>query len=229
MLRILQSNTNVPYSFTVDPSATFMPGMIGQLTVSGNQVSLGVSDGTAPLGVIDDIRTNSFTATVWNETFVIPIANPIVGPNGNLVTSNDVTYALEQSNIVANSFISLNQDCQLLAKNGMVTFIAGTPLNYTLSGGTYDSIKAVVNYTYFIPNMPGDDSVSNSGKISVWYDRMMFETDQFETNQLYPVNANLYVNSTGKLTSVKQGNNPAVGIVIGPPSPLTPFLQVFWF
>jgi hypothetical protein len=35
--------------------------MIGQLGVIGNNIVCGVSDGTAPLGIIDDIKVRAFT------------------------------------------------------------------------------------------------------------------------------------------------------------------------
>jgi hypothetical protein len=60
---------------------------------------------------------------------------------------------------------------------------------------------------------------------------MIFATDKFETNAIYPVNANLFVSETGMLTTRSQGDNfPPVGIVLAPPSPIAGmgFLEAMW-
>ena len=72
MLRILQAGLNLPASFILDPSAEFQPGMIAELTVVANQVMATVSNGTAPIGIIDDIRTRAFTSVSYNETVEVP-------------------------------------------------------------------------------------------------------------------------------------------------------------
>jgi hypothetical protein len=43
MLRLIQVSNALPFSFIVDPSATFNAGQIGQLNLYGNQVVMGVS------------------------------------------------------------------------------------------------------------------------------------------------------------------------------------------
>ena len=63
MFRIIQVGNALPFSYPVDPAAEFEPGMLAQLTLSGNQVVCGVSDGTAPIGIIDEMKKNAFSAT----------------------------------------------------------------------------------------------------------------------------------------------------------------------
>lgn len=229
MLRIVQIGTGIPASFLCDPSATFQPGQIAQLTVIGNQVMATVSDGRAPIGIIDEIRTKSFTSVSWNETLIVYVNNP-VSNNGVLVSPIDIKQELDKPNVVKGSFVS-TVPVSINLNNGVVTFPAGTPLNFDSSGsGTPDSIKAVVNYTYYVANIPGDDSTQGSGKMTVWYDRMFFQTDQFETNQSYPVNAQLYVSEYGFLTTRKPSEfHPAIGMVTAPPSPLHSFLEAQWY
>jgi hypothetical protein len=113
----------------------------------------------------------------------------------------------------------------------VVTFIAGTALNFDAIGnGTPNAIRAVVNYTYQVANIPGDDSTQGSGRMTVWFERMFFQTDQYETNQQYPVRANLYVSEIGFLTTRRPSHiHPAVAMVTAPPTPMNPMIEVLWF
>lgn len=220
----------MPFSFPVDPSAEFHPGQIAQLNVMGNNVVCGVSDGTAPIGVIDDIKTNSFFSTSVDE---IVIAGPIAGvqgPNNTLVTPSDVKTELNNAGIDPETFVSDPVDCELIPRNGVVVFIAGTELNFDADGdGIPDSIRTVVSYTYQVPNIPGDNSTAGSGRITVWFQRFIGQTDQFDTTQRYPINANLFVNEAGKFTSRQPSeNHPGVAIVSGSPTTVLGSLEFIW-
>jgi len=229
MLRLVQVGNALPASFIVDPSAEFQPGQIAELTVIGNQVMATVSNGTAPIGVIDDIKTKAFTNVSWNEVVIVPaVGTP--GPGGVLVTPIDIKAELKKPNIVSSSFTS-TVNVVLNPVNGVITFVAGTPLNFDLTGsGTPNAIRTIVNYTYQVPNIPGDDSTQGSGRVTVWFNRMFFQTDQYETNQQYPVRANLYVSEAGFLTTRRPSSvHPAVGMVTAPPTPINPMLEVLWY
>lgn len=229
MLRLVQVGNTLPASFICDPSAEFQPGQIAELTVIGNQVMATVSNGTAPIGVIDDIKTKAFTNVSWNEVVVVPAVG-VLDPGGVLVTPVDIKAELKKPNIVPSSFNS-TVNVFLNPVNGIVTFLAGTPLNFDLMGtGQYNAIRTIVNYTYQVANIPGDDSTQGSGRMTVWFNRMFFQTDQYETNQQYPVRANLFVSETGFLTTRKPSPiHPAVGMVTAPPTPMNPMIEVLWF
>jgi len=228
MLRLVQVGNTLPASFIVDPSAEFQPGQIAELTVIGNQVMATVSNGTAPIGVIDDIKTKAFTNVSWNEVVIVPAIGQMQG--GQLVTPIDIKAELKKPNIIPSSFNS-TVNVVLNPVNGIITFVAGTPLNFDLTGsGTPNAIRTIVNYTYQVANIPGDDSTAGSGRITVWFNRMFFQTDQYETNQQYPVRANLYVSETGFLTTRRPSSiHPAVGMVTAPPTPMNPMIEVLWF
>lgn len=230
MFRIVYEGNAKPFSFPVDPSAEFQPGQIAQLKVVGNNVVCGVSDGTAPLGIIDDTKTNAFTSNSINE---IVVAGPIVGvpgPNGTLVSPSDIKTELQNAGILPQSFVSDPVGCELIPRNGVVVFLAGTPLNFDLDGdGIPDSIRTVVSYSYQVPNVPGDDSTYGSGRVTVWITRVIGQTDQFDTTQTYPINANLYVDCDGRLTSRQvSAEFPAVAIVTGSPSSILGSLEFMW-
>lgn len=229
MLRLVQVGNTLPASFICDPSAEFQPGQIAELTVIGNQVMATVSNGTAPIGIIDDIKTRAFTNVSWNEVVIVPAVGV---PNGNnqLVTPIDIKAELKKPNVVASSFNS-TVNVFLNPINGIITFLAGTPLNFDLIGtGQPNAIRTIVNYTYQVANIPGDDSTQGSGRMTVWFNRMFFQTDQYETNQQYPVRANLFVSEIGFLTTRKPSAiHPAVAMVTAPPTPMNASLEVLWF
>lgn len=203
--------------------------MIAELTVIGNQVMATVSNGTAPIGVIDDIKTKAFTNVSWNEVVIVPAVG-VPGPGNVPVTPIDIKAELRKPNIISSSFNS-TVDVVLNPVNGIITFLAGTPLNFDLMGtGQPNAIRTVVNYTYMVANIPGDDSTQGSGRMTVWFNRMFFQTDQYETNQQYPVRANLYVSEAGFLTTRRPSTiHPAIGMVTAPPTPMNPMIEVLYF
>ncbi len=217
----------LPATFICDPSAQFQPGQIAELTVIGNQVMATVSNGTAPIGIIDDIKTKAFTNVSWNEVVIVPAVG--VMQSGQLVTPIDIKAELRKPNILPSSFTS-TVSVYLNPVNGIVTFLAGTPLNFDLMGtGTPNAIRTIVNYTYQVANIPGDDSTAGSGRMTVWFSRIFAQTDQYETNQQYPVRANLFVSENGFLTTRKPSAiHPAVAMVTAPPTPSHSMLEILW-
>jgi len=77
--------------------------------------------------------------------------------------------------------------------------------------------------------MPGDDTTIGSNRVTIWFQRGIFSTDQFDTLQRYPLSATLFVNEEGKLTTKQiTQNHPPVGIVTGPPSAMINNLEFMW-
>jgi hypothetical protein len=229
MLRMVQVGNTLPVSFLCDPNAEFQPGMIAELTVIGNQVMATVSNGTAPIGVIDDVKTKAFTNVSWDEVVIVPAVG-VTGPENTIVTPIDIKTELRRPNIIPSSFSS-TVDVFLNPINGIITFVAGTALNFDLSGtGTPNAIRAVVKYSYMVANIPGDDTTLGSNRMTVWFERMFFQTDQYETNQQYPLRANLYCNEVGLLTSRRPSNiHPAIGMVTAPPSAVNSMLEILFY
>lgn len=228
VFRIVQAGNALPIQWPVDPSAEFQPGMIGQLGMLGNQIVCGVSDGSAPIGIIDDYRTNAFSAPSIDEIvllYVPPTARSI--QSGRPVLNIDFPKNLENPNIMLSSFTTNPVSVELVARNGVVIFPAGTPLNFDQDGdGELDSIRTVVSYTYQVPNIPGDDSTAGNGRVTIWFTRLIGQTDQFETNQRYPVGAILFTSECGLFTT-RQSNPkyPGFGIVTGPPTSVFGLLE----
>lgn len=221
MLKVIHSGNAMPMSLPVDPTAEFQPGVFAQLRVIGNDIVAGVSDGTAPIGIIDDARVAAFTKSQIDEIVQIQIQESSIGvdDNGKLVNTTEVSSPVSNPHIIQSSFIS-DVSVFLNYVNGIITVPAGTELNYDFDGdGVNDGFKIVVNYIYRISNKPGDDTTLSSGRVTIHYQRGIYATDQFDTTQVYPLNATLYIALDGALTTKQPTeNHPGVAIVTGPPS-----------
>ena len=219
MLKVIHSGNALPMSLSVDPTAEFEPGMFAQLGLIGNDIVASVSDGTAPLGIIDDVRTTAFTKAQVDEVIVIDAQASEIDSNGNRVSTVDVTGVMEFPNIIEASFTS-TVSVVLNSVNAVMTVPAGTELNHDADGdGTFDSFRIIVNYIYRVSGKPGDDTTVGSGRITIHYQRGVYATDQFDTTQIFPVNCTLYVGLDGKLTSKQPTeSHPGVAICTGPPS-----------
>ena len=217
MLRIIHTN-GLPISMPLDPSAEFEPGMVAQLKLIGNDIVAGISDGTAPIGIIDDIRTQAFTKPQVDEVVEISVKTVELDDNGKLVNSEEVVGFLTNSNIVEASFTSTLTSA-LNPVNGAIIIEPGTPLNFDFDNdGIMDGFRVIVNYIYRVATMPGDDSTVGSGRVTIHYDRGFYATDQFDPRQAYPLNASLFVGLDGKFTTKQPTeNHPGVAFVTGPP------------
>lgn len=219
MLKVIHTGNAMPMSLSVDPTAEFEPGMFAQLGLIGNDIVAGISDGTAPLGIIDDVRTNAFTKPQVDEIVIVDAQASEIDGNGKRVSLVDVTGILEFPNIIENSFTA-TISVILNVVNGVITIPAGTELNYDSDGdGQNDSFKIVTNYIYRVAGKPGDDTTIGSGRVTIHYQRGIYATDQFDTTQVYPINCTLFVGLDGKLTSAQPTDtHPGVALCTGPPS-----------
>jgi len=218
MLRTIQIGTGRPVSYPVDPNATFQPGMVGQLKVIGNDVVMGVSDGTAPFGLIDDVKDTAFVRPSVDEITIIEAA--VVDYDGYTFTMGaDTIKELRNANIVDSSFVVDYGGLSLNPINGIILVPKGTPLNYIMPGSsTPNAVRAKVSYSYYVPNIPGEDSTLGSHRVTIWFTRGIFQTDQFEMEP-YSVNATLFVSENGKLTTSRTlPNQPGIALVVVPPT-----------
>ena len=91
----------------------------------------------------------------------------------------------------------------------------------------YDSIRVLCSYIYEVTNWPGDDTTLGSSNMTVWITRGLYATDMYDTTVAYPLNATLYVNKDGMLTT--RPNGPGIAMVTGPPTTYMNELQFLWF
>ena len=233
MLRLVQVGNALPHSLPVDPIAEFQSGMIGQLYARGGKAVCGLSDGTAPFGILDDVRTKTFTAAAIDELVIVPNV-PAIKNNqtGKWVTDRDVLFPLKNSNLISDTFVSRNLDVQLIPINGVIIFPEGTELNLQQddTSNRPDSLKTIVSYMYQIPNTPGDDTTLGSGRVTIWFHRGIYLSDQFDTTARYPLSHLLFVNEKGLLTTKRLAENyPGVAMVTSPPTMINGgFLEFLW-
>jgi hypothetical protein len=229
MLRPIHHTGAYPVSYPVDNTSTFQPGQIAQLKVIGNDIVCGVSDGTAPIGIIDDINTAAFTANSIDEVVDVQVVGVADG-YGNYLSAVDTEKRLDFANIVRSSFVSTVPGIVLYEVNGVIGVPAGTKLNYDLDGDSIpDTVRVIVSYVYRIPNVPGENSTISTSRISFWYGRGIYETDQYDTTATYVVNATLFVNAEGKLTTKQPSpTHPGIALVTGPNSGAISTIEFLW-
>ncbi len=229
MLRLVQIGNALPLSYPVDSTSVFEPGMIAQLKLGGQDIVAGLSDGTAPLGIIDDVRSTAFTRPSIDETVIIKCTG-VLDAYGKWISTADAKQELLNSNVVPSSFVADYEHLILNPVNGILMAPAGSELNFDLDGdGKPDSIKTIVDYVYQIPDLPGEDTTVGSNRMTIWFTRGVYITDKFDTTQKYPLNAALFVNEEGLLTT-KQAtpNHPAVAMITGPPSAMLNNIEFMW-
>ena len=122
ILRLIQIGNALPIQYPVLPSAIFEPGMLGQLTLLGNNIVCGVSDGTCPLGIIDDVNTTAFYAPSIDEIKIVQAVGQLVA--GKYISITDLTVLLDNPNVQTNSFIC-DTEVYLRERNGAVVIPAG--------------------------------------------------------------------------------------------------------
>ncbi len=230
----IRSITNIAgISYPADPNAIFEPGMIAQLKVIGNAIVMGVSDGRQPIGIIDDINTNSFTKSVVNEVVILK-SSVVELVDGQYKTRHPIFAKLSNANLIAGSAYSDTQGIIIDTTNGTVEAPVGTVLNYsTENTSEKDALYLKVSYRYFVPSVLGADSTMGTGMMTIRMERGIYATDQFEPGVPYPLNAALYCSRNGRFTTknideVTGQELRAVAFVTAPPQGINGFLELMW-
>ena len=132
MLKLIQVGNAMPVSYPVDSTSEFQPGQIGQIKLLGQDIVVGLSDGTAPLGIIDDIRTTAFTQNAVDEVLIIRVPEPnITSADGyNYFSNADIKEELDNSRILKTSFVADYDGLILNTMNGVVTLPSGSRLRF---------------------------------------------------------------------------------------------------
>lgn len=219
MFKLLYTNLAGPLGdINVSAGLVAEGGMVGYIaansTTGDPEVALVASSGLHLVGIIDDQKTSSFTATVVNEAVA---SGATVLAHANIVS----TTATSVLNSVPADYVILTS-----ATNGTINPASGA---------------AVVSYSYVIPGKAGDDTTLASGKCTIWLQEGEYATDVYEltstvTLSLYTVGRALYVSNTanqlGRLTAVAGGagtydSSLVVGYVTKSPTAGNPVMNFY--
>jgi hypothetical protein len=188
-------------------------GVIVDNAVTGDpEVQLASSGTTGMLGIIDDNKTATFTATAVNET-VVSGQSALV--HANLVQADGEDLSTDQGTITIAS-----------AVNGTIVPAVLDPFT-----------PANVSYGYIIAGKAGDDTTLASGKCTIWLAEGEYSTDVFELASTvllssYTVGTDLYVadntnGQEGRLTSNNTLGGPSVATVTKAPTAGNPVMNFF--
>ncbi len=217
--------TNVAGSqgdINVSASLVAEAGMVGNVLPNGvtgdPEVVLADDSSTGILGIIDDNKTTTFSATIVDE---IVASGQTVLSHANVIAASDTSHlATSVGTVVLTS-----------RANGTITVTGVDP-----------NTPALVSYSYVIPGKAGDDSTLASGKCTICLQEGEYSTDVYELHgqgggtvkaEDYVVGAALKVASTlhgqqGRL-SVRSGlSGPIVGYVTKQPTAGNPFMNFFF-
>jgi len=215
--KLLYTNLSGPQGdINVSAGLVAEAGMIGFITPNSTtgdpEVQLATSGTTGLLGVIDDNKTTSFSATVVNE-----------------VVASGAT-ALAHANIIAASDSSV-----LASPSGTITLSSRTNGTIVVTNMAPNT-TTTVSYSYVIPGKAGDDTTLASGKCTIWLQEGEYSTDVYELSNgvlisTYTVGTKLYVadntyGQQGRLTTRTIGAQQ-VAYVTKAPTAGNPFLNFF--
>ena len=201
MFKLLYTNLAGPLGdINVSAGLVAEAGNVGYIaansTTGDPEVNLYTTSGVSNLvGIIDDQKTTSFSATVVNE---LVASGQTTLAHANLVEA-DASYLSATSGTT-----SYATGIQVASSvNGTITIApatliaAGAPIN--------------VSYSYVIPGKAGDDTTLASGKCTIWLQEGEYATDVYELAgavavSTYSVGAALYVANSlygqaGRLTT----------------------------
>jgi hypothetical protein len=238
MLRIIETFCNLPETLEPSKNITCQPGQIGALKISKGKTVVDICDGLHPFGIIDDIKSRNIRAvsTQNDQIHIVPVHHDIDRGTKETFSIEEVMVELKHQHIIAESFVS-SISGDLRADEGIYVIPAHTACNYCLSTSvtrvdilsatrftytytgvdTPNAIRFTCAYAFNIPMKEEQDTISTSGKITVWTKNLIAETDMYDTSVDYPKYANLYVNKGYLTTSKVNSQCPAIGIVLGSP------------
>lgn len=201
-VRILNNGAEVTGYRSVDPNTEFLPGMVATLKSENGKVVATTHDGTAKslAGLFYNSKTTSFYKATSEDfeagtaPFSVTLDNPNVR-DVRIVNSAGVAYDGTFTVNAANGIISVTVD--------------GTTITTGQVGTVY--------YSYKDMSVAGFDQTLASGKVAIIESDCEVALEVYDTSQAYAVNAPVYVNANGLITTVA-GTSPKVGFVTKPPT-----------
>jgi hypothetical protein len=217
--KLVKLGGSEPGTIGVDPNTSFQAGQIATYDANGAATLAGSGDN--PVGIFKWDKTSTVYAVSAREAVTIVA----------LETAYSFAHANVSSVLVedlAGSDYTVTTDYTISATNGTITTTAsGTTsitagetvyVTYTYEMTAADKEQAGVNF------FNSNDDTQGSNKITMLQGGWRVYTDQFETDQNYAMNNQLYVSANGKFTSAALTYK--VGRVVSIPTASDPFLGV---
>ena len=219
--KLVKLGGSEPGTISVDPNTSFQGGQIAAYDANGAATLAGSGDN--PVGILKWDKTSTTYAVAAREAVTIVA----------LETAYSFAHANVSSVIVENLAggdytEGAGDDYVLNTTNGTITTTAsGTTtvtagetvyVTYTYEMTTADKEQAGVNF------FNSNDDTQGSNKITMLQGGWRVYTDQFETDQNYTMNGQLYVSANGKFTS--QALTYKFGRVVSLPTASDPFIGV---
>ena len=209
MFKPIQYQMN-PLSFPVDPTEDFEAGVVLQLDPTTGQLIR--SDGTAPLGLADGYKSDSYHRKVINEHVVLTAEDAIPLAHANLTAD-----AVKVTDVTGVTEYLENTDYLVNDINGTIARLAGQAIG--------DGDEVLVSSEYLLTvaewraSCPiGNDDTIGSGQCAVWTDGV-FETDQYVLTDAFAINQHLYAEDGLLTNSYGQSGSPLhVGRVLRVPA-----------
>ncbi len=166
----------------INPNATTGDPEVWLYTSGATTNGVNAPSGDTLVGIIDDQKTSSFSATVVGE--VVASGQTALAHANIIASGNGATLAVASGTGNAPSTVSVTVSSLV---NGTITV-----------AGVAASAPVTVTYSYIIPGKAGDDTTLASGKCTIWLQEGEYATDVFETSNgvelsTYVVGAPLYV------------------------------------
>jgi hypothetical protein len=201
--------------YKVDPTSQWEEGQVATLVEVGGEVMVKkyeAQSGEIPLGIFWFPKAQSLTR-VSLETAVLSGTTPT-----NLKYANIVSNSVRVTDVAGTTVYVEGTDYTINYTNGTIARIG--------PGSIPDGATVIVRYRYNIlaselARMPQrfervPDATLGSGTITVAEGPAEIYTDQYDTSVGYSVNAALYANADGRITTTSGG--PQIGKVIAPPT-----------
>ena len=218
-VRRLSGLTNPGYR-AVNSSAEFIAGMAATLDSSGELI-VANNTTTKVIGLFYNHKTTSFYRPVIDEkvTFGTSPNSATVGylKHANLkgaAGTNVVVRSAINGGGTVYDYAASGNDYRVSYTNGTITTSTGSSI------GSTDTVY--VSYMYEDPNLVGIDQTLGAGLCATLEDSGEIATLAYDAKYAYAVNADVYINSAGYLTSAT--GSKIIGFVTKSPTADSPEL-----
>ena len=219
--KLVKIGGSEPGTISVDPNTTFQAGQIASYDANG-AATLATS-ATNPVGVFKwNKASTSYAVSAREAVTITALATAYTFDHANVssVLVEDLAGTDYTEGAGSDYTISTTNGTITTTASGTTTITEGETVyvTYTYQMSAADLEQVGVNF------FNSTDDTQGSGKVSILQGGWRIYTDQFETDQNYAMNAQLFVSANGKFTSEVLKYH--FGRVVSIPTASDPYLGV---